>query len=188
VRPANRRLAALLATLSALVVFTGCGDEATAPTAPPAALPRPKLAAQEAQGAASSVEYVYNPLNKRDPFRNLLVDGPRQSEPGLGDTVCDDPLCKFDLDELTVVAVVSGDANPLAMVEDKGGVGHIVRRNSKVGKQGGKVTQVLRDCVVVTSFVTGPDGKAQPNKQNLCVRPDVRSAPVLDLLDGKLRQ
>jgi type IV pilus assembly protein PilP len=91
-----------------------------------------------------------------------------------------------DTDELTVVAVVSGDANPLAMVEDRTGVGHIVRRNTRIGKQGGKVTQILRDCFVVTSFVSGgADGKPLANKQNMCVKSDVRSIDPLDLLKGK---
>jgi type IV pilus assembly protein PilP len=168
------------------MLAAACGDDATpAAVATPAA--QKKKAARAPQVAPSLVEYVYSPVNKRDPFRNLLADS-QQTAQTAENAVCAEPLCQFDLDELSVVAVVSGDANPLAMVEDKSGVGHLVRRNTKIGRQGGKVTQVLRDCIVVTSFVTGADGKAQPNKQNLCVRPDVGSAPVMDLLDGKLRQ
>ena len=97
-------------------------------------------------------------------------------------------LCQYALDELHLVAVVSGDANPMAMLEDREGVGHIVRRNTKVGKAGGKVTQVLRDCIVITSFVQTSDGKAQPVKTEMCVAKDKQAAPVLDLLQGKLRE
>ena len=84
--------------------------------------------------------------------------------------------------------MISGDANPVAMVEDRSGIGHVVRRNSKIGKQGGKVTSILRDCIVVTSFVQGPDGKAQPNRTNLCVKQEVATKPVLDLMQGKLHE
>lgn len=171
------------------LALAACGD------APPAGGPPPtptKAAAKKAAEAAtpavvSNVTYMYNPVGKRDPFRGIYMEGggPRAPSEGPEATVCSEPLCRFDLNELTVVAVVSGDANPLAMVEDKTGVGHLVRRNTKIGRQGGKVTQILRDCIVVTSFVSGPDGKAQPNKDNMCVKADVRSAPVLDLLGGK---
>jgi type IV pilus assembly protein PilP len=183
-------LRAVLATaLASLLV--ACGED-TPPPAPstPAARGGAKAAAAQAETttSASSVTYMYNPVGKRDPFRGIYMEGggPRpESGGGEAAPVCTEPLCNFDLNELTVVAVVSGDANPLAMVEDKTGVGHMVRRNTKIGRQGGKVTQILRDCIVVTSFVSGPDGKAQPNKDTMCVKADSKSAPVLDLLGGK---
>lgn len=103
----------------------------------------------------------------------------------LEDQPCNDPLCQFDLDSLKVVAVVSGDANPMAMLEDGSGIGHVVRRNSKVGKQGGKVTAIARDCLVVTSFVQGVDGKAQANRVNMCVKQDEKLKDPIDLLQGK---
>jgi type IV pilus assembly protein PilP len=173
--------------MSGALVALGCGESPpAAPVVPPAARASKKAEAP-APTPTASVPYAYNPVGKRDPFRSPLMEpgGGRQVE-GTGETeVCSEPLCRFDLSELTVVAVVSGDANPLAMVEDKVGTGYLVRRNTKIGRQGGKVTQVLRDCIVVTSYITGPDGKAQPNKENMCVKEDARSAPVLDLLRGK---
>lgn len=177
--------------LAALPLFglTGCGEDE--PEAAPAPIAAKKKAAAPAPNAAATtaVDYSYNPINKRDPFRPLNVEGvkpPGGSGEPLPDVSCTEPLCLVDLDDLTVVAVVSGDANPLAMVEDRGGVGHIVRRNTRVGKQGGKVTQILRDCIVVTSFITGgADGKPQANKQNMCVKTDSRSAEPIDLLKGK---
>ena len=175
------RLAALV-----LLALAGCGGDA--PSAPPAATSpaasRKKAEAPAPIATAAGVEYSYLPIGKRDPFRAPGLDYGSGSDKA-EDIVCDEPLCKVDLDELVVVAVVSGDANPLAMVEDRAGVGHIVRRNTKVGRQGGKVSQVLRDCIVVTSFITGPDGKAQPNKANLCVRQDPRTAAPMDLFQGK---
>jgi type IV pilus assembly protein PilP len=176
----------LLATVS--VAIAGCGDE-PAPVAPPAPSAKKKAAAAAAPViAGTSVDYAYNPINKRDPFRPSLIENAKGPTDVPGETTvsCTEPLCLVDLDDLSVVAVVSGDANPLAMVEDRSGVGHIVRRNTRVGKQGGKVTQVLRDCIVITSFISGgPDGKPQANKQNMCVKTDSRSVEPLDLLKGK---
>lgn len=176
------RSSLLTLTLAALA---GCGEEAPPPAAAPA-VAKKKAEVAAPVVATAQVDYVFSPINKRDPFRSLTlaVEGPKAEA---GETVsCTEPLCLVDIDSLNVVAVVSGDANPLAMVEDRSGVGHIVRRNTRVGKQGGKVTQILRDCIVVTSFITGgPDGKPQANKQNMCVKTDSTSIEPLDLLKGK---
>lgn len=175
----------VLAALSA-TVLAACGeDEAPAPIAPTAAKKKAVEAAPVA--AVTQVDYVYAPLNKRDPFRSPIEVTPTGPGPGAGPIEdCTDPLCMADLDEFRVVAVISGDANPLAMVEDRAGVGHIVRRNTRMGKQGGKVIQILRDCVVVLSFVSGgADGKPQPNKQNLCVQQEATGGAPLDLFKNK---
>lgn len=170
-----------------LAALAGCGEDEVPVTAPPPSA-RKKVEAAAPVVAATQVDYVYNPINKRDPFRPLTIEGGKNPNVDVpGETItCTEPLCLVDTDDLNVVAVVSGDANPLAMVEDRSGVGHIVRRNTRVGKQGGKVTQILRDCIVVTSFITGgADGKPQANKQNMCVKTDSRSVEPLDLLKGK---
>ncbi len=168
-------------------LLAGCGEEA-APVAPVAAVAAAKKKAEVVPVvAATEVDYAYNAINKRDPFRGNVEEGARgNSGPTPAGPECTDPLCLIDLDDLTVVAVVSGDANPLAMVEDRTGVGHLVRRNTRMGKQGGKVTQILRDCIVVTSFISGgSDGKPQANKQPMCVKTDTRSTPALDLFKNK---
>src|SRR5262249_18638625 len=99
--------------------------------------------------------------------------------------VCIEPLCQWDLDQLTLVGVVTGDANPLAMVEDPQGRGHILRRTTRIGKQGGKVTQILRDSVTVTEQWATPDGRVTPNLVTIRLRPDKAFAPIVDLSTGK---
>jgi type IV pilus assembly protein PilP len=126
--------------------------------------------------------YSYNPLAKRDPFRSLVEE---VRAPSVESTVCNEPLCQWELDQLTLVGVVTGEANPLAMVEDPGGKGYIIRRSSRVGKQGGKVTQILRDTVTVTEFWTGPDGKINPNPVTLHMKADKAVVPDFDLATGK---
>jgi type IV pilus assembly protein PilP len=155
-----------------------------------AAAPPPKKAkagggADAGTSIVATVPYMYNPVAKRDPFRNLLLD-PRSGPVDKVESMCAEPLCSFDLDQLTLVAVVSGDANPVGMLEDPARVGHLIRRNSRVGKQGGKVTQIERDCVVVTEYFQTPDGKVNPNRVNICIKQDKRSVPVLDLLQNKI--
>lgn len=178
--------------VGAALAGAACGDDAQT-AGPTASAPKPRAAADAGVAIASTGPqyiYSYNALGKRDPFRAFgvgegVVSSATNPQPIVG---CDEPLCQFDMDELTLVAVVSGDANPMAMVEDKSGIGYLVRRNSRMGKQGGKVTQILRDCIVVTSFIQGADGKAQPNRTDLCVKQEQQAGKVLDLMSGKNRE
>ena len=173
------------------VLLAACGGQ-SADLAPPVETTTPRVRAVPDAGTpliGEAYNYAYNPVGKRDPFRSL-VDEPKTGENGKegNSSLCGDPLCQFDLDQLVLVAVVSGDANPLAMLEDPTHTGHFVRRNTKIGKQGGKVTQILRDCVVVTEYFQTPDGKVNPNRVNLCVKQDRVGADVLDLLTNKTYQ
>ncbi len=172
----------------AVAIFTALlGGCASQPPAPPAA-PKPpaaKVAASARDAAvpeAAPYVYSYNPLAKRDPFRSLVEE---VRSPVTESSACAEPLCQWDLGQLTLVAVVTGEANPLAMVEDPAGRGHLVRRSTRMGKQGGKVTQILRDTVTVTEFWTGPDGKVNPNPTTLHMKPDKTLVPDLDLATGK---
>jgi len=175
--------------LAAVLAAAGCGEDSPAPaTAAPAAAPKktgPVSAAPEAAAApVVPYQYAYNPLGKRDPFRSPLEEL-RQGGQGTQLESCNEPLCQWDLDQLVLVAVVTGDANPIAMVEDPQGRGYIVKRNTKIGKQGGKVTQILRDTITVTEFWTAPDGKVNPNPVSMRLKPDAQVVPAMDLATGK---
>lgn len=183
-----RRLVNSLVAALLTCGLSGCGEEPAAPAAAPAVAAKKKVEQAAPISSEQQADYVYSPINKRDPFRSFIADpnSPKGPTAAAETVACTEPLCFVDVDELRVVAVVSGDANPLAMVEDRNGVGHIVRRNTRIGKQGGKVSQILRDCIVVTSFVSGgPDGKALANKQNMCVQTDQRASEPIDLFKGK---
>ncbi len=180
--------------LASVAAFVSCGDEPAAPVAAaPATTPKPRpvevAAATDGGYAGEVVQYLYNynPVGKRDPFRSP-IDEPKKTDELLSDVGCPDPLCQFDLEQLTLVAVVSGDANPVAMLEDATKVGHIVRRNTKVGKQGGKVSQILRDCIEITEFFLAPDGKKVPNRVSICVKKEEKVERVLDLFNNKVTE
>ena len=180
-------------TAATVVALASCGDEAAAPAAAPAPRPRaPSVAATAGAdaGTAEAVQftYVYNPVGKRDPFRNPLEEGKKAGEKQDEGGVCPEPLCQFDLEQLVLVAVVSGDANPVAMLEDGKKIGHIVRRNTKIGKQGGKVSQILRDCIEVTEYFLTPDGKKVPNRVPICVKKEEKVERVYDLFNQKVQE
>ncbi|HZH04106.1 MAG TPA: pilus assembly protein PilP [Myxococcaceae bacterium] len=181
-RRATRGLAASFA-VGALLAWAGCSDEPVAPPTPVVPRAKAPVAAEAVAPEAGSYVYLFNPMGRRDPFRSPLGEGVNPAQAGR--SLCTDPLCQWDLDQLQLVAVVTGDASPIAMVEDPTGKGYIVRRNSPMGKQEGKVTQILRDSVVVTEFFVAPDGKKSPNPVSLTVRSDVKTSPEMDLMTGR---
>ena len=146
----------------------------------------PAAASGEAPAAQPAIVtdyvYSYNPLGKRDPFR---APEELRRAAGAEGAPCQELLCQFDLDQLALKAVVTGDANPFAMLEDPQGRGHIVRRNSRVGRQGGKVTQILRDSITVTEYFTQPDGKRAAMPREVPMVSDRGFVPATDLVSGK---
>ncbi|WP_194858636.1 pilus assembly protein PilP [Myxococcus sp. AB056] len=178
---------ATMTTAMLALALASC-EEAPPPAPTPA---KPKVAApapvkevpseSEAQ-KAPDLAYTYNPVGKRDPFRSPIEDlGPVNANPV---AACNEPLCSFDLDQLKLVAVVTGDASPVAMVEDPAGRGHIVRRNTRMGRQGGRVTQILRDSVTVTEVFSG-NGEIIKNPVMLQLKPDAKQDPAYNMMTGR---
>ncbi len=170
------------------LALVGCGEDPPPPApvvARPAPAEAPKPKPVETVAAAPTYVYNYNPVGKRDPFRSPIDE----LKPGTATTTnqaspCNEALCQWDIDQLKLVAVVTGDANPMAMVEDPMGRGHIVRRNTRMGRQGGKVTQILRDEVIVTETITTPE-RVIANPVKLGLKQEDRVEPAFDLMRGK---
>ena len=158
----SRLLALLLVT--ALVV--ACGESkptAPRPAAPPAAKPAAGPAAPAS--AAPEAEVAYSSVGKRDPFKSFLGD--LRASTGAVVTRCNTPLGRFELDQLRLVAVITGLAEPLAMVEAPTGVGYSVRKGACSGKNGGVVATIRTGEVVVTEWAMRADGTREKTETAL---------------------
>lgn len=171
-----------------LSLVWGCGDSKPKAAPPKAATPAPaKVEAAKAEGGEEnvplSVEWSYQPAGKRDPFRSHFDNyeaGPLvaavNQDCGL--------LCQFELDQLRVVAVVSGVASPLAMIEDPEGRGHMVRRGNFVGKLSGKISDIRRDRVIVTELLRNQQGQVIPVETEMLLRSkDNKDRPGNQMVD-----
>jgi type IV pilus assembly protein PilP len=94
-------------------------------------------------------------VGKRDPFRSFLADA---NGPARLATRCASPLGRFEVEQLKLVAVVTGLEDPVGMVEAPNGVGYPLRRGVCVGKNGGVVAAVRSGEVVISEQVTRADG------------------------------
>jgi type IV pilus assembly protein PilP len=152
----RRTLLVLAAALAA-----GCGDSpkpATRPApAPVAAAPQPAAPAPEpAKPPEKAPEWSYSSVGKRDPFRSYLSELSKQS--GALATRCATPLGRFELEQLKLVAVVTGLENPVAMVQAPNGVGYSLRRGACIGKNGGTVAAVRSGEVIIAEWAVRADG------------------------------
>jgi len=149
----------LLVAALVLVGLLACGDKVAGPlpsksqskAAAPAAAPAPAAKAAEAEETWS-----YSSAGKRDPFRSFLAEV--RAGPSALATRCATPLGRYELEQLTLVAVVTGLEDPVAMVQTPDGVGFPVRRGACVGKNGGTVATVRTGEVVVAEWAIRADG------------------------------
>lgn len=141
--------AALVSVMVALA--SACGGEeitvggpppapttAPPPTSEPAAMPDPVVAAEAAAPAVPTLptyrdeDFVEADPN-RDPFRNFafLFVPRQQTERVQQRRVLMDAT---SVDEMHLIAIISGVANPSAMLLDGAGTGHTVHRGDYVGR------------------------------------------------------
>ncbi len=150
-----------LALVAAMSLLVGCSS-ARAPEAPArVASPtseRAPVATEVVAAPQAPVPYYYVPTAKRDPF--LPLD--KAPTPACCDVPCDEPLCRYHLDELKLAGVISGTARPVAMVEGPTGKGYPVYAGTRLGRRGGVVKKVLRDSIVVAELWPDAQGQARP--------------------------
>jgi type IV pilus assembly protein PilP len=156
-----------------LLLATACGS----PPPPPRKAAAPAAASPVVEETKTDVPvniYVYSPIGKRDPFQNTAA---AQRAGGIAhvDTRGRNktPLEKWPLDMLKLSLTMTGTASPLAMVEDPEKRGWPVHLGDFVGQNGGKVTGIHRDEVVVTETITDHStGRVYPVNVKLTVPVD----------------
>lgn len=166
-----------LVVLSVGVLLSGCSTRAPEPvpspvaSQPAAVAPAPTATVAAAPAASETeVPYSYNPVGKHDPFRD-----PRDTACCLPPVPidCSGLLCQYDLDQLKLSGVVSGMANPVAVIEVPQGRSFQVSRGTKVGRNGGVVKRVLRDSIVVAEFAQDGQGLRREYETILRMQPDL---------------
>ena len=131
----------------------------------------PKLTVQK-----PVIEFIYSPIGKRDPFRPYYLD--MAGGPGKGTatgpkltTAPKTDLEKYDIDQLKLVAIITGIAEPVAMVETGDGMGYVVRRGTLIGKNRGRVTRITRNAMIISEVYRDFTGKRIVNPIVKRIRP-----------------
>ena len=153
------------AVVAVALLAAACGEKKpAAPRAAPSAAAK-AVAAPATPAPAPEAEVAYSSVGKRDPFKSFLGD--LGASVGAVTTRCSTPLGRFELDQLRLVAVITGLADPLAMVEAPTGVGYSVRKGACIGKNGGVVATIRTGEVVVTEWAMRADGTREKTETAL---------------------
>jgi type IV pilus assembly protein PilP len=153
------------------LLIAACGSPPPPPRrAAPAAAPA-KPIEEEIKPEAQGNIYIYSPIGKRDPFQNMTLSQgiTHLDQKGRAKT----PLEKWPIEQLKLSLTMTGTANPMAMVEDPEKRGWAVHLGDFIGQNGGKVTSIHRDEVVVTETITDHStGRVYPQTLKLSVPVD----------------
>jgi type IV pilus assembly protein PilP len=103
---------------------------------------------------------AYDPTGRRDPFRPFTLDIRRPEL--VAEQVT--PLQRYDLGQLTVVGTIWAMKPARAMIEDSAGMGYIVSIGTPIGRNGGVVTGIEPQRVVVEERVLDFYGNEQVNR------------------------
>jgi Tfp pilus assembly protein PilP len=115
-------------------------------------------------------DFVDSDETNRDPFKSFMrfftekATAHGRQVPAVFD--------KFTLEELSLIAIVSGDAQPRAMFRDPAGLGQTVKRGDYLSKAGARVTKILSDRVIVELSEAMPTGDARPTEKAILVNPE----------------
>jgi len=117
-------------------------------------------------------DFKQNEELNRDPFHSFLkffgekaVTIPK----GVGPPAVFE---KFALEELVLIAVISGDANPRAMFRDPTGVGQTIKKGDYISKVRSRVTKILSDRIVVETVEDKGTGEPTVLERAILVNPE----------------
>lgn len=135
----------------------------------PASDPATRAAALRRK-ALRDQDFIDSDETNRDPFKpffRLFVDKGIQRTrqvPALFE--------KFALEELALIAIVSGDAQPRAMFRDPGGLGQTVKRGDYISKVGARITKILSDRVILEMNEPTASGEPRATEKAVLVHPE----------------
>jgi len=69
------------------------------------------------------------------------------------------PLEKLDLSQLKLVGIILSDNGNKAMIEDAAGKGYVLKEDTYIGRNSGKVTRILKDKVIIEEEMENNDGR-----------------------------
>jgi type IV pilus assembly protein PilP len=79
------------------------------------------------------------------------------------------PLQKYEISQLTLVAIIMTPEGNIALVEDSAGKGYFLKKGTEIGKNDGKVKQILRDKIIIEEVYEDIFGQKKINEISLFI-------------------
>jgi len=156
-----------------IATTAGCGffgdDEASNQNAGKKVAGKNKAKQDNEESSEDLSDYSYNPLGKRDPFRSFLVITTDQIQ---DDSIPRTPLQRYELKQYSLKGIIWDRIDdPVALVSDPLGKGHVLAEGDYIGKNWGKVIEISDNLVLVKEEYVDTD-RVQVRKIRLTLRED----------------
>ena len=128
------------------------------------------------QGEPDAGTYRYDPEGKPDPFKPFIEiveknkKAQKTEKDKRGVPLPLPPLQRFSTEEFRLTGIVLAGVKRFAMVETPEGKRYILRRNTRIGVNGGKVVKILPDSVVVLEKIKDFEGNVNTERITLTLR------------------
>ena len=117
----------------------------------------------------------YDPTGKIDPFMPLFKDEPEIKEPPPDQPtkktppkrIPRTPLERIAIGQLQLTGVIQTESGNKGVVQESTGKGYIVSKGTYIGTNGGRVTEIFKDKIVVEEEVQDILGKLTTQKREL---------------------
>jgi len=116
-------------------------------------------------------DFVENEETNRDPFHSYLRLF-TESHPAAKSKKAPSAFDKVGLEDLALIAIISGDEAPRAMFRDPSGYGQTVKKGDFISRNGARVTKILSDRVIVEITETTSAGEPRVVEKAILVNPD----------------
>ena len=121
----------------------------------------------------NSNNFEYDSKGKVDPFEPLFQATAKKEEkitftpkpPPKGHTPGE--LEKIDLSQLKLTGIVMSSTKNLGLVQETSGKGHIISKGTRIGTRGGRVSDVLKDKVIIKETLENTLGNIVVQKKEL---------------------
>lgn len=133
------------------------------------AVTQPEVLSEKASDEMLYGKSSYDPSGRVDPFEPLFAKGGggagvtkgAETRPTIRQSRISrlTPLEKLDISQMKLVGIVSMPGRSMAMVEEAGGKGYVVRKGTYMGVNSGQVVEITRDRVVIEEEVENFLGK-----------------------------
>ncbi len=116
---------------------------------------------------------IYNPKGKIDPFVPLFQEKPAETPVETKKRkkrIPRTPLEMIALSQLKLTAIILRPAGNKALLEEATGRGYVVIKGTPVGKNWGKITEILKDRIIVEEEVENLLGKVTLKRNEIKIQ------------------
>ena len=112
--------------------------------------------------------YKYNPIGKPDPFKPFIEQelSPKKKT----ETLPISPLQREGIDNFRLVGVSGDDHHRIAIVQDVKGKAYPIFVGTYIGKNGGRVVEILPDRIIIEEKIKVEDKQAKTKRLTMKLR------------------